>query len=78
MKIEYLEKERLCCIWLTREENTDQALRRSLQPLYKSNRTKKITTVVYQSGEGELYDAVLSLLSYNKRRIAELEVCREK
>ena len=39
---------------------------------------KKYLVAVFESGEKDLYKGTLDLLSYNKRRFAELEVQQEK
>lgn len=44
----------------------------------RSTRRKKYLVVVYQSGSRDLYESTLALLAYNKRRVAELDVQREK
>ena len=44
----------------------------------KKDKKKKYLVAVFESGEGDLYQSTLELLSYNKQRCAEIEVNREK
>ena len=54
------------------------SLREGLKRLYDEYKTKKYLVAVFESGEGDLYQSTLELLSYNKQRCAEIEVNREK
>jgi len=65
-------------IWLTNAEKKDEALRESLKDIYAKYKKKKYLVAVFESGEKDLYQSTLDLLAYNKRRIAELEVRKEK
>ena len=65
-------------IWLTNAEKKDLALREGLKDIYDMYKKKKYLVAVFESGEKELYRGTLDLLSYNKRRCAELEVQQEK
>ena len=63
-------------IWLTNAEKKDLTLREGLKDIYDMYKKKKYLVAVFESGEKELYQGTLDLLSYNKRRCAELEVQR--
>ena len=56
----------------------DTSLREGLKRLYEVYKKKKYLVAVFESGEGDLYQSTLELLSYNKKRCAEIEVNREK
>lgn len=78
MEIRYLAEQKRCEIWLTGAEAADGALRQTLKPLFKQNKSDGILTAVFESGQNDLYASVLALLQYNKTRLAELELQREK
>lgn len=65
-------------VWLSNEEKTDPAVRRRLKPLYAEYSEKKYTVAVFMSGSQDLYSLTSGLLCYNRKRVAELEVAREK
>ena len=65
-------------VWLSNAEKNDTSLREGLKRLYDEYKKKKYLVAVFESGEGDLYQSTLELLSYNKKRCAEVEVNREK
>jgi hypothetical protein len=65
-------------IWLSNAEKNDPALKAGLQKVYDEYKEKKYTVAVFQSGNQDLYQNTLALLSYNRKRSAELQVQREK
>ena len=65
-------------VWLSNAEKKDTSLRDGLKRLYAEYKKKKYLVAVFESGEGDLYQSTLELLSYNKKRCAEIEVNREK
>lgn len=69
---------RIVEIWLSNAEKHDTDLRERLKPLYREYKAKNYLVMVFESGEQDLIEATSSLLLYNRRRIAELEVEREK
>lgn len=69
---------RIVEIWLSNAEKHDTDLRERLKPLYREYKAKNYLVVVFESGEQDLIEATSSLLLYNRRRIAELEVEKEK
>jgi hypothetical protein len=73
-----LDDRKIVEIWLTRAERDDPALNASLKDIYAEYKRKKYTVAVFQSGDRDLYRSTLDLLAYNKKRVAELEVQREK
>ena len=70
--------KKIVTIWLTRAEKDDADLREGLKNLYAEYRAKKYMVAVFSSGTEDLYTNTLDLLKYNKRRLAEQEVQREK
>ena len=78
MEIHVNEKQHTVEFWLTNAEKNDAALRESLKLQYKMWKSEKYLPVVFESGERDLYDATSDLLCYNRKRIAQLEVQREK
>lgn len=78
MEIHVRNEKKIVEIWLSNAEKHDTNLRERLKPLYKEYTAKKYLVAVFESGEQDLTEATSSLLLYNRRRIAELEVEREK
>ncbi|NLV87227.1 MAG: hypothetical protein GX025_08445 [Clostridiales bacterium] len=78
MEISIIEEKKLVEIWLTHAESQDETVRENLKPLYAEYKEKKYTTAVFLSGTRNLADASSDLLCYNRRRIAQLEVQKEK
>ncbi|MCD8384203.1 MAG: hypothetical protein LUC39_04500 [Clostridiales bacterium] len=65
-------------VWLTNAEKNDSQIQAQLKKLYAKYKEKKYLVAVYQSGSRDLYESTLALLAYNKKRVAELDVQREK
>jgi len=65
-------------VWLTRSESQDEQFKESLRPLYQEYKAKKYKVAVFHSGERDVWDAASDLICYNRKRIAELEVRRER
>lgn len=55
-------------VWLSNAEKNDTSLREGLKRLYDEYKKKKYLVAVFESGEGDLYQSTLELLSYNKKR----------
>lgn len=78
MEIHIRDDKHLVEVWLSNAEKRDTSLRDGLKRLYAEYKKKKYLVAVFESGEGDLYQSTLELLSYNKKRCAEIEVNREK
>ena len=65
-------------IWLSNAEKSDPALRERLKDIYAEYKKKKYLVGVFESGQGDLYENTLALLSYNRKRLAQKEVQRAK
>ena len=78
LQIDVLDNKKTVAVWLTRAERSDEAVRARIEGLCREYKPKKYQVAVYKSGREDLHTSVLDLLAYNKRRIAELQVQREK
>ena len=78
MEINVRDGSRIVEVWLTRAEKQDAELQEKLKPMYREYKNKNYLVAVFQSGEQDLADATSGLLCYNCKRIAQLEVEREK
>ena len=78
MEISVNDTNRLVEIWLTNAEKADPILRASLQDIYDKFKKKKYLVAVFESGNCGLYEQTRDLLLYNRQRLAEREVQREK
>lgn len=75
LQIDILDNQKIVAVWLTKAERDDKSVMARLRSEYKA---KKYTVAEYHSSSGDLHTSVLNLLAYNKRRIAELQVQRDK
>lgn len=78
MEVNRDEEKKVMEVWLTREESQDEALHNRLKPLCAKWKKQKYLVAVYRSGVEDLYRNTLDLLSYNKKRCAELAVLKDK
>lgn len=78
MEIRVRDDRHLVEVWLSNAEKKDMSLREGLKRLYDEYKEKKYLVAVFESGEGDLYQSTLELLSYNQKRCAEIEIKREK
>ena len=78
MRMEVREQNKIVELWLTREERDDATFRESLKPLYQQYKAQNYLVAVFLSGEADLYQQTRDLLLYNRRKLAEAEVQREK
>ena len=76
--MEVREQNKIVELWLTREEKEDAVFRESLKPLYQQYKAQNYLVAVFLSGEADLYQQTRDLLLYNRRKLAEAEVQREK
>ena len=63
---------------MTNAEKNDPAVQARLKELYAKYKEKKYTVAVFHSGGGDLYQSTLDLLTYNKRKCAELAAQRQQ
>jgi len=65
-------------VWLSNSEKRDDLLRERLKPLYQKYKAQKYLVAVFESGDRDLADATSDLLCYNRKRLAEMEVQRQR
>lgn len=78
MEIHVRDESRIVEVWLTKAEQQDAEVRERLKPLCQEYKRKNYLVAVFQSGEQDLADVTRDLLRYNRRRIAQLEVERDR
>ena len=78
LQIDVLDDKKIVAVWLTRAEDANETVRARIDGLCREYKPRKYQVAVYKSGREDLHTSVLDLLTYNKRRIAELQVQREK
>ena len=78
MEVHVKDDMKLVTVWLTRAEQEDTALRERLKTLYAEYKAKKYMVAQFHSGTEDLYTCTRDLLLYNRKRIEELAVQREK
>ena len=78
MEVNVRDSSKIVEVWLTREEKQDVNLRERLKPLYQEYKAKEFLVAVFESGEQNLEELTGSLLGYNRKRVVQLEMEREK
>ena len=78
MEVHVRDDMKLVTVWLTRAEQEDTALRERLKTLYAEYKAKKYMVAQFHSGTEDLYCNTRDLLLFNRKRIEELAVQREK
>ena len=78
MEVNVRDSSKIVEVWLTSEEKQDANLRERLKPLYQEFKAKKFLVAVFESGEQNLEELTGSLLGYNRKRVVQLEMEREK
>ena len=69
MRIYTDEKERLLAIWLSAEENDDEAVMAALHPVIVQYKSMKYQPVIYRSGDGNLQENTPALLCHTRRKM---------
>ena len=78
MEVHVKDDMKLVTVWLTRAEQEDTAIREQLKELYAKYNAKKYMVAQFHSGTEDLYRNTRDLLLFNRKRIEELAVQREK
>ena len=78
MEVYVRDDMKLVTVWLTRAEQEDAAIREQLNELYADYKGKKYMVAQFHSGTEDLYCNTRDLLLFNRKRIEELAVQREK
>lgn len=74
MLCDIMEKEKIICLYLSREERDDKQLRADLKPCCKSWKAAGYKVAILLSGDGDLTQNTIELLRYNKELSAKKEV----
>lgn len=78
MEINVRDDMKLVTVWLTRAEQEDLALRERLKEVYAEYKAKKYMVAQFHSGTEDLYEGTRDLLIFNRKRIEEIALQREK
>lgn len=78
MEISVRDHCKIVEVWLSNSEKRDEFLRERLKPLYQKYKAQKYLVAVFESGDRDLADATSDLLCYNRKRLAEMEVQRQR
>lgn len=78
MLCDVMEKQKIICLYLSREERDDKKLRNDLKPYYKEWKDAGYKVAVLLSGNGDIVQGTINLLRYNKELIAKKEVQLEE
>ena len=78
MEVRVHEDMKLVEIWLTRQEQADNAVREQLQQMHQDYKARKYMVAQFHSGGGDLYAITRDLLIFNRKRIEELALVLEK
>lgn len=74
MLCDIMEKQKIICLYLSREERDDLKLREDLKPYYKNWKNAGYKVAVLLSGDGDLVQGTIELLRHNKELAAKKEV----
>ena len=78
MEVNVNKEQKLVEVWLTNKDQSDATVQCQLPPLFSKSKGLGYLIAVYHSGKGDLYRRTSDLLSYNRKRLAQLEIEREK
>ena len=78
MEMEVRDADKKVLIWLTRAESNSVEMKESLKPIYREFKAKKYLVAVFESGKESLEELTRDLLLYNRTRLRELEMAKEK
>ena len=78
MEISINHENKTVEVWLNTHEARDSALKERLGLLYQIFAAQKYLVAVFRSGNRDLVQSTSDLLCYNRKRVAQLEVEREK
>ena len=78
MEMEVRDADKKVLIWLTRAESNSVEMKESLKPIYREFKAKKYLVAVFESGKENLEELTRDLLLYNRTRLRELEMAKEK
>ncbi len=78
MEVKIDHDRKLVEFWLTRADQEDTHLREQLRQQYRIYKEKNYMVAQFHSGTENLYALTRDLLLYNRKRVAQKEVQREK
>lgn len=78
LETEVKKNEGFVTIWLTNDDQKNEAVQSWLKEQYPLWQAQKLTPVVYHSGHEDLYENTLALLRHNRRVSAQRELARER
>lgn len=78
MEIHLNQVAKLAEVWLTSEDQKNAQMQGQLKSMYQDFKKQGYFVAVFQSGSQDLYRQTSDLLCYNRKRLAQLEVAREK
>ena len=78
MEVRVHEDMKLVEVWLTKQDQADNAIREQLQQMYQDYKSRKYMVAQFHSGGTDLYAVTRDLLIFNRKRIEELAVALEK
>lgn len=78
MEMEVRDADKKVLIWLTHAESNSVEMKESLKPIYREFKAKKYLVAVFESGKESLEELTRDLLLYNRTRLRELEMAKEK
>ena len=78
MELNVRNDSKIVEIWLTKAEKQDAKLQRDLKVLYQGFKESGYLVATFLSGDQDLTDTTSGLICYNRKRIAQMEVEREK
>lgn len=78
MEIHLNQAAKLAEIWLTNADQKNTQLQGQLKSMYQDFKKQGYLVAVFRSGSQDLYRQTADLLCYNRKRLAQLEVARDK
>ncbi len=78
MEIKLNHHQKLVEFWLTKADQEDTNLQEQLRQQYRIYKEKNYMVAQFHSGTENLYALTRELLLYNRKRVAQMEVQREK
>lgn len=78
MMKEIHEEKKIITVWVANNESADPALRDWLKKVCEEEKSKGNMVAVFFSGKDDLYETTSALLRYNRKRMAQMEMEKEK
>lgn len=78
MEINVRDDRKIVEVWLTKGEKQGQALGEEMKKLYQKYKKEKYLVAAFMSGDQDLAEETSALLCYNRKSLAEREVCKKR